>query len=324
MFFSLKLIKSIIINSKKIIKFARKIANKLSYPIIMHHKIKISIIIPCYNQASFLEETCNSIINQTHTNWEALIINDGATDDTEIVALKICKNDSRFKYIYKDNGGLSSARNLGIENASGEFIQFLDSDDLIEPSKFEESLSINSELVITNFEMLKEGKRESPFCKLEGETINFESILLNWDVKFSIPIHCGLFNASIVKKIKFNEELKAKEDWSFWLDFLTHIKVASFVNKPLAIYRLHNSNMCKDKHHMFENTKKVYSIIHNKIDNKYKNLYFERINHELSHEKYKYEYILKKYKKKKKQIKILITTFIFLTLMCLIYNVKNS
>lgn len=289
----------------------------------MSHKNKISIIIPCYNQALYLEETCNCIINQTHTNWEALIINDGATDDTETVALKICKNDSRFKYIYKDNGGLSSARNLGIENATGEFIQFLDSDDLIEPSKLEESLATDSDLAITNFEMLKKGKRKEPFCKLEGETINFTTILLNWDTRFAIPIHCGLFKASIVKKIKFNEELKAKEDWCFWLDFLSLTKEVSFINKPLAIYRLHDSNMCKDKHHMFENTQKAYSIIHKKIDSKHKNLYFDRINKELSHEKHEYQYILKKYKKKKKQIKILITIFALLILLYLIYTIKT-
>lgn len=289
----------------------------------MSNKYKISIIIPCYNQALYLEETCNSIINQTHTNWEALIINDGSTDNTETVALKICENDSRFKYFYKNNGGLSSARNLGIENATGDFIQFLDSDDLIEPSKLEESLATNSDLTITNFEMLKKGKREEPFCKLEGETINFTTILLNWDTRFAIPIHCGLFKTSIVKKIEFNEELKAKEDWCFWLDFLRHTDEIYFINKPLAVYRLHNSNMCKNKHHMFENTKKVYSIIHNKIDEEYKNLYFERINDELSIEKTKYESILKKYKKKKKQIKILITTFALLTLLYLIYTIKT-
>lgn len=290
----------------------------------MSHKKKISIIIPCYNQALYLEETCNSIINQTHTNWEALIINDGSTDNTKNVALKICENDSRFKYFYKNNGGLSSARNFGIENATGEFIQFLDSDDLIEPSKFEESLAINSNLAITNFEMLENGKRKEPFCTLEGEIINFETILLNWDVKFAIPIHCGLFKTSIVKKIKFNEELKAKEDWCFWLDFLRLTDAICFVNKPLAIYRLHNSNMCKDKRHMFENTKKAYSIIHNKIDEEYKNLYFERINNELSHEKHKYEYILKKYKRKKRQNIIIIITSIILMVVYVLYSTKYS
>jgi glycosyltransferase involved in cell wall biosynthesis len=287
----------------------------------MNHLPNISIIIPCYNQALFLNETCISVINQTYINWEALIINDGSTDNTEIVALEICKKDSRFKYFHKSNGGLSSARNLGIENATGEFIQFLDSDDLIEPSKFEESLATNSDLTITNFEMLKDGKRRKPFCTIDGEKINFETILLNWDVKYSIPIHCGLFKASIVKKIKFNEELKAKEDWCFWLDFLNFTEEISFINYPLAIYRLHNSNMCKDQKHMLENTKKVYSIIYHKIDEKYRNLYFDRINNELSHEKYKYEYILNKYKIKKKQTKILIATFVFLSLIYLTQHI---
>jgi hypothetical protein len=79
--------------------------------------------------------------------------------------------------------------------------------------------------------------------------------------------------------------------------------------------------MCKDQKHMLENTKKVYSIIYHKIDEKYRNLYFDRINNELSHEKYKYEYILNKYKIKKKQTKILIATFVFLSLIYLTQHI---
>ena len=89
---------------------------------------KVSIIIPCYNQAEFLEETLGSVLKQTHTNWECLIVNDGSTDVTEKIAQQFISKDQRFKYFFKENGGLSSARNYGLDQSTGNYIQFLDSD----------------------------------------------------------------------------------------------------------------------------------------------------------------------------------------------------
>ena len=91
----------------------------------------ISIIVPCYNQAQFLSEALQSLLEQTYTNWECIIVNDGSPDHTEEVAQEWLKKDERFKYIKKENGGLSSARNAGIEIAKGDFILPLDADDKI-------------------------------------------------------------------------------------------------------------------------------------------------------------------------------------------------
>ena len=87
-------------------------------------KKHISIIIPCYNQAHFLDQALQSVLNQTYLNWECLLINDGSTDETEIISNKWIKKDPRFKYFYKENGGLSSARNFGLDNAEGDCIVF--------------------------------------------------------------------------------------------------------------------------------------------------------------------------------------------------------
>ncbi|HQE33873.1 MAG TPA: glycosyltransferase family 2 protein, partial [Flavobacterium alvei] len=83
---------------------------------------KVSVIVPCYNQAQYLDESLASIYHQTHTNWECLIVNDGSLDHTEEIAQKWKAKDPRFIYIPKENSGVSNARNLGIEKASGEFI----------------------------------------------------------------------------------------------------------------------------------------------------------------------------------------------------------
>ncbi|MGL2964084.1 glycosyltransferase family 2 protein [Flavobacterium sp. RSB2_4_14] len=95
---------------------------------------KISIIVPCYNQAMYLVDCMQSILNQTHTHWECIIVNDGSSDDTEARAQEWCKKDDRFTYYFKENGGLSSARNYGIQNAIGTFILPLDADDMIAPN----------------------------------------------------------------------------------------------------------------------------------------------------------------------------------------------
>lgn len=91
----------------------------------------ISVIVPCYNQAQFLDECLQSVLEQTYQNWECIIVNDGSPDNTEEVALEWTKKDVRFIYLKKDNGGLSSARNAGIEKAKGEWILPLDCDDKI-------------------------------------------------------------------------------------------------------------------------------------------------------------------------------------------------
>jgi len=92
----------------------------------------ISIIVPCYNQAQYLEECLQSVLDQTYQNWECIIVNDGSPDNTEEVAQSWTERNSRFKYFRKENGGVSAARNFGIEKAEGEWILPLDGDDRID------------------------------------------------------------------------------------------------------------------------------------------------------------------------------------------------
>lgn len=94
----------------------------------------VSIIVPCYNQAIYLSETLDSVLNQIYNNWECIIVNDGSTDNTKDVALSYCNRDSRFLYIEQENAGLSAARNAGVIRSRGEFILPLDSDDKIAPA----------------------------------------------------------------------------------------------------------------------------------------------------------------------------------------------
>ena len=97
----------------------------------------VSVVIPCYNQAIYLSEALDSLLQQTYQNWEAIVVNDGSPDDTENVALGYVEKDKRIKYLCEENAGPSSARNMGIKYAKGEFILPLDADDLIKPEYIE-------------------------------------------------------------------------------------------------------------------------------------------------------------------------------------------
>lgn len=106
----------------------------------------ISIIVPCYNQAQYLDECLQSVSNQTYQNWECIIVNDGSIDDTEKKARHWENKDRRFKYLFQENLGVSIARNLGLEYSSGTYIQFLDGDDILQ----EDKLSYQADILNNN------------------------------------------------------------------------------------------------------------------------------------------------------------------------------
>lgn len=108
----------------------------------------ISIIVPCYNQAEYLDECLQSVLDQTYYNWECIIVNDGSSDNTEIVAQQWLNKDGRFKYSAKENAGLSLARNTGIANTNGEFILPLDADDKIGKDYCTKAIEVFSKIQI--------------------------------------------------------------------------------------------------------------------------------------------------------------------------------
>jgi glycosyltransferase involved in cell wall biosynthesis len=217
---------------------------------------KVSIIVPCYNQAQFLDEALQSVLDQTYQDWECIIVNDGSPDNTEELAKKWVEKDNRFVYLKKENGGLSSARNTGLEAAKGEYIQFLDSDDCIEKTKLELSLQQlnvtkdkDVKVAISNFRMFIDNplNTSAPYCNLKEELFNFESLLYHWEEPFTIPIHCGLFDATLFNIFRFPENLKAKEDWVMWVSLFREDCQAVFIEEPLALYRKNPDSMTMTK-----------------------------------------------------------------------------
>jgi glycosyltransferase involved in cell wall biosynthesis len=266
-------------------------------------KLLVSIIIPCYNQANYLPFSLASVLEQTYSNWECIIVNDGATDNTEQISKVWCEKDNRFVYVEKQNGGLSSARNAGINFAKGDYIQFLDADDILVPTKLSDSLDLVQDreaIVVSNFASFEDESGEKllpPYCKLSPDLLNFESILNHWDVSFTIPIHCGFFSKSLFETIRFNEELKAKEDWMFWIQIAQKNIPFLYLNATLALYRKHAMSMTKDKTHMFSNRMVFFDAIEKFLSKEeYKQFLLYRLQ-----DNFEYIHQLKKQKTELKQ-----------------------
>jgi len=259
---------------------------------------KVSIIVPCYNQAQYLGECLQSVLEQTFSDWECIIINDGSTDDTGEVVQKWLRKDTRFKYIYKENRGLSSARNKGLDKATGYYIQFLDSDDTIDKRKFELQLKDleNCEISISDYFPLDDKTAERVDGRYLPPFLNEEQykkeVILDWENKISIPCHSVLFKREILDSyaIRFDESLPNHEDWVFWSKTFYHSKRIQNNPEILAIYRIREASMASDYKLMREGF--VFAA-QNLVD------YFEKINDRefVAYSKLKLKQIFKKNKK---------------------------
>lgn len=202
----------------------------------------ISIIVPCYNQAEYLNECLQSVMDQTYDNWECVIINDGSPDNTEEVTADWLKKDFRFKYIKQINGGLSSARNAGINNTTGEFILPLDADDKIGKEYLQKAIEV--------FE--KNPALKVVYCKAEkfGKEIG-EWILPSFsreNLAYHNVIFCsGFFKRADGEKIGFYDTkmIYGLEDWELWLALLKDEGEVEKIDSVCFYYRTKESSMIK-------------------------------------------------------------------------------
>ena len=227
----------------------------------------VFIIVPCYYQSQFLSETLDSVLSQTYQNWECIIVNDGSPDNAEEVAQKYCKKDSRFKYFYKENGGISSARNFGIKNSIGEYILPLDGDDIITSNYVELSMSAfiqNPRLKIVYSGAYMFGVQKGKWILPE---YNFERLL------FQNLIFCSAVYKRCDYDLTKGYDLKMTfgfEDWEFWLQLLNKDSEVLKLKEYCFYYRI------KDKSRTTElddrKKREMTNIIfmnHNSLYNKY-------------------------------------------------------
>lgn len=180
----------------------------------------VSIVIPFYSGRDWLIEALDSVVAQTFNDWEALIVNDGSPEpDDEIV--RYVQSDERFRYFIKSNGGPASARNYAIGRVRGEFIAFLDSDDLWEPEKLERQIEFFSEhpehsWVHCGYSTFIDGKNElTPVDNSNFAGQVFPKILISSE----IATPCIMVRTSILRQdasLRFNEDMRYGQDGYFW------------------------------------------------------------------------------------------------------------
>ena len=228
----------------------------------------VSVIMPCYNQGGFLRDALDSLLAQRYKHWECLIIDDGSTDDTQKIAQTYIQRDGRFCYLFKENGGLSSARNAGLDSANGKYIQFLDADDALHPNKLQASVEWfdkrpESCVVFTDFYECHEEINHPylPWCSLYDKKFSYESVLLDWDSAYTIPIHCALLQIEVMRNFRFREEVSVKEDWLMWLQLFRRPLRYVFIKERYAYYRQHAYGMSKSLAVLYSGTAKTFNYI---------------------------------------------------------------
>ncbi|RXG13770.1 glycosyltransferase involved in cell wall biosynthesis [Leeuwenhoekiella aestuarii] len=218
----------------------------------MHEQPLVSIIIPTYNRAHLIGETLDSVLAQTYTHWECIVVDDGSTDGTDEVLAEYVAKDSRFQYHHRPKDrpkGANACRNYGFELSQGEYIQWLDSDDIIKENKLEAQVNL---IINQSFYTVLTCKwyRKYDFngnqlvmkdLKIYRDYYNPIELLEDYG-RYSTfyPLHCFLIPRSlIVNSSPWNEYLKINQDGLFFTNIFLNADKILFAPDTGAYYRMH-------------------------------------------------------------------------------------
>ena len=238
-----------------------------NYVIFMISMPKISIIIPTYNSSLFIKRTIQSVINQTYTDWELLIIDDQSTDNTVELINEYVKQDKRIKLLKtaQNSGGPATPKNIGIENAVGKYVAFLDHDDEWLPEKLEKQLKVfetsnNNKLgLVSCFINIRNNNDGKIISKQRGlYKKNALNMLLQYN--FLITSSCIMTKREIFKKIGlFDNKFKVSDDWDMWLRILKSDYELDYTPECLVNYFVHEQNLSSNREKEIEEFKRLFN-----------------------------------------------------------------
>lgn len=208
----------------------------------------VSIITPMYNGAKYVGKTIESVLAQTYSNWEMIIVDDGSKDNSADIVVEYTKRDSRIKLLKQENAGSATARNNALSNAQGQYICFLDADDLLEPNFFMKQIAFlkqkNAALVFASYKRIDENDNEKLKPFIVPKSVTYNELLKTC----SISCLTALYDREKVGDFFFKEELKSlRDDFVFWLQILKKINVAYGNQEVLASYRVFASSTTGNK-----------------------------------------------------------------------------
>jgi glycosyltransferase involved in cell wall biosynthesis len=242
----------------------------------------ISIIIPVYNVEEYLSKCIESVLIQDYINIELLLINDGSTDASGIICDKYSLLDNRIKVFHQRNKGVSSARNVGIDNATGIYICFIDSDDWVEKdyiSSLTKEVNSTTDLIIGGLLKFKDNKgffsgnsfKEIVFNNNDIYKAFTEIELYNYGGPTS-----KLYRLSIIRNhnIKFNPHMNYAEDFHFLLRYLLYVRSLKFISSQSYYYRISNNASLSKQIGSFDKERFVFIKIKDCLDQIYKKFKF--------------------------------------------------
>jgi teichuronic acid biosynthesis glycosyltransferase TuaG len=222
----------------------------------------VSIITPTYNSEKFISATILSLLSQTYTNWEMIIVDDCSTDTTEEIIQEFIQKDFRISfYQLQKNSGPGIARNQAVDLAKGRYIAFLDSDDLWKPEKLQKQIEF---LILNNL----------PFTFSFYECIDEEGKPLNIKIEAPLKLHyfqlffcnfvgnlTGIYDVNCFGKIPISS-IRKRQDWMVWLTVLKKIKTAQPIPESLAFYRVRKDSISSSKWKLIQHNYTVYRQFH--------------------------------------------------------------
>lgn len=222
----------------------------------------VSVIVPSYNYGRFIGQALESLRAQTYSRWECIVVDDGSTDNTDAIVTSFAENDSRIEYIRQENQGLAAARNAGIAHSAGEYLQFLDADDLLESEKLERQVEFleqhdDIDIVFSDSRYFRtENMQERRFSQDEANA--------PWVVKLSasgtdvlrplvrnniMVVSSPLLRRSVIADVGlFDGTVKGVEDWHYWIRCAIEGKHFHYLDAEgtWALVRVHGSSMSRD------------------------------------------------------------------------------
>lgn len=221
----------------------------------MKTKPLVSIITPSYKSKDTIEQTYNSILSQTFSDWEWIVVDDCSDDGSFEYVQEITKNENRVKLLKADkNGGTAIARNIGLKNALGKYITFLDSDDLLDSNYLEEQLKFikdNGPIVSSGYRR-KAKKTCTDF--FVPDVVDYKKILKG------NPLSClsTMYDREVVGERYFPDDLKKCEDYVFWLNILKDGFVAKGNKQSLATYNIRQGSKSSNKVKLIKYMYRIY------------------------------------------------------------------
>jgi teichuronic acid biosynthesis glycosyltransferase TuaG len=223
---------------------------------------KVSIITPSYNSEKFISETIQSVQNQTHQNWEMIIIDDCSQDKTAEIIERFIKNDYRIQLHKLDkNSGAGIARNTAIQLAKGDYIAFLDADDLWKPEKLEQQLAFmksnNMPFTFSFYDWIDESGNSLKKRIEAPKTLSYKQLFYcNY-----IGNLTGIYDVKFFGKIPISS-IRKRQDWIMWITILKKIKTAQPVPESLAFYRIRENSISASKLDLIKHNFLVYRQFH--------------------------------------------------------------